>query len=154
MSNMTQAVDRAETCLLDCTDRPATSSSLNFVQKLQLNNPVFWLSGSFLLPMVDWAELPQMCSQWSSLIILGVVNTGSMYVIIYDAFHKLSTHLIAILSFVYPVTALMVDYLAFGNTVNLWQGVGVIAILLAACAVKFNWRVSVLLPTVKRQQKI
>ncbi|NOH60930.1 EamA family transporter [Vibrio sp. RE88] len=108
----------------------------------------------FLLPMVDWAALPQISSQWSSLIILGVVNTGFMYVIMYDAFQKLSTHLIAILSFVYPVTALVVDYLAFGNTVNLWQGVGVIAILLAVCAVKFNWRVSVLLPTVKRHQKV
>ncbi len=76
MSNMTQAVDRAETCLLDCTDRPATSPSLNFVQKLQLNNPVFWLSGSFLIGFVMLAILDtSLLSKW--------VNGGFSYAIEY-----------------------------------------------------------------------
>ncbi|NRF25365.1 DMT family transporter [Vibrio coralliilyticus] len=107
-----------------------------------------------LLPMVDWSALPKVPVQWGALLTLGLVNTGFMYVIMYDAFQKLTTHLIAILSFVYPVTALVVDYFAFDNVMNLSQGLGVIGILLAVCAVKFDWRIGALMPTVKSQQKI
>ncbi|ERB66124.1 DMT family transporter [Vibrio coralliilyticus OCN008] len=107
-----------------------------------------------LLPMVDWSALPKVPVQWGALLTLGLVNTGFMYVIMYDAFQKLTTHLIAILSFVYPVTALVVDYFAFDNVMNLSQGLGVIGILLAACAVKFDWRIGALMSTVKSQQKI
>ena len=92
-----------------------------------------------LLPFVQFAQLPSTAMPWVDLIILGVVNTGFMYVIIYDAFQKLPTKLIAILSFIYPIMALFVDYVAFSTHVTLWQGLGVVLILLAVMAVKFEW---------------
>jgi drug/metabolite transporter (DMT)-like permease len=60
----------------------------------------------------------------------------------YDSFQKLPTNLIALLSFIYPVTALFVDYFAFSNTISSLQGIGVLLVLLAVCAVKFNWSLS------------
>jgi drug/metabolite transporter (DMT)-like permease len=95
-----------------------------------------------LLPFVQFSQLPQSTMPWVDLIILGVVNTGFMYVIMYDAFQKLPTNLIAILSFIYPITALFVDYIAFSTQITLWQGIGVGLILLSVAAVKFNWNLA------------
>ncbi len=92
-----------------------------------------------LLPFADFDNLPTQTSQWIDLLILGAVLTGFMYIIMYDSFQKLPTSLIALLSFIYPVTALFVDYLAFSTQINSLQLLGVILILLAVSAVKFNW---------------
>jgi drug/metabolite transporter (DMT)-like permease len=92
-----------------------------------------------LLPFVDLANLPTQTSQWIDLLVLGAMMTGFMYIIMYDSFQKLPTSLIALLSFIYPVTALFVDYAAFSTQISVWQGLGVLLILLAVCAVKFNW---------------
>ena len=95
-----------------------------------------------LLPFVDFTSLPTKTSQWIDLLVLGAVMTGFMYIIMYDSFQKLPTSLIALLSFIYPVTALFVDYAAFSTQISAWQGLGVLLILLAVCAVKFNWSLS------------
>ncbi|MDN3611955.1 BCCT family transporter [Vibrio ostreicida] len=52
MSNMTQAVSRTTPCSADYSDGPSTLSTSGVIHKLQLNNPVFWLSGSFLMGFV------------------------------------------------------------------------------------------------------
>jgi drug/metabolite transporter (DMT)-like permease len=93
----------------------------------------------FLLPMANFNQLPMHLSQWGDLIALGALNTAFMYIMLYNAFQRLTTHLIAILSFIYPVTALFVDYVAFDNSIDLIQAIGVVLILTAVCAVKFNW---------------
>ncbi|WP_086481229.1 DMT family transporter [Oceanospirillum sanctuarii] len=98
------------------------------------------LGGAFLLPFVEFGDLPTELPAWGYLAFLGLINTGFMYVIMYDAFQRLSTSLIAILSFIYPVVALFVDYAAFDHAITLAQGVGVVLILLAVCAVKFDWK--------------
>ncbi len=95
-----------------------------------------------LLPFVDFTNLPTHTSQWIDIVVLGAVLTGFMYIIMYDSFQKLPTSLIALLSFIYPVTALFVDFIAFSTQISLWQGIGVVMILLAVCAVKFAWRFS------------
>ena len=91
-----------------------------------------------LLPFVQFTQLPSTVMPWIDLLILGVINTGFMYVIMYDAFQKLPTNLIAILSFIYPITALFVDYISFSTHITLWQGLDVVLILMAVAAVKFD----------------
>jgi len=95
-----------------------------------------------LLPFADFNDLPTQTSQWIDRLILGAVLTGFMYIIMYDSFQKLPTSLIALLSFIYPITALFVDHFAFSTHISLMQIVGVILILLAVSAVKFNWTLS------------
>lgn len=95
-----------------------------------------------LLPFADFDNLPTQTSQWIDLLILGAVLTGFMYIIMYDSFQKLPTSLIALLSFIYPITALFVDHFAFSTHISLTQILGVILILLAVSAVKFNWSLS------------
>ncbi|WP_341777661.1 EamA family transporter [Marinomonas balearica] len=52
----------------------------------------------------------------------------------YKALKLPTTSLIAILSFIYPITALIVDHLAFGTHISLIQIAGVVLILLEVCA--------------------
>lgn len=106
-------------------------STIAFVQVL--------IGTIFMFPWADFSVLSTEVTPWINILILGLVNTGFMYVIMYDAFQKLSTPLIAILSFIYPVMALVVDYLAFGHMISFSQVWGIVLILLAVGLVKFNW---------------
>lgn len=108
----------------------------HFVAFVQVTLGVF-----MLLPFVDFTALPQTNGAWADLFILGGVHTGFMYILLYASFQRLSTSLIAALSFIYPVVALLVDHLAFDTQIELTQGFGVVLILFAASAVKFNWPV-------------
>ncbi|RZG15614.1 EamA/RhaT family transporter [Pseudoalteromonas sp. CO342X] len=104
-----------------------------------------FFGGLFLLPWVDFSHFPVTSSSWGNILFLGVVNTGFMYVIMYDAFQRLSTTLIAILSFIYPVVALLVDFIAFEHTILMLQTLGIVLILTAVSAVKFDWKLGKLI---------
>jgi drug/metabolite transporter (DMT)-like permease len=70
---------------------------------------------------------------WGSLVIVGLVHTGLVYNLMYGAFQRLRADAIASLSFIYPVVALLSDYLAFDTVLGPWQwaGVGMIMLSLA-----------------------
>ena len=92
-----------------------------------------------LAPFADFAALPQGLAGWSWLVTLGIVHTGLMYVLLYGAIQKLPTSLTGALSFIYPIVALLVDFLAFGHRLGIVQGIGVAAILLAAAGSTLGW---------------
>lgn len=97
--------------------------------------------GVFLvLPFVDFGEVPA-GRQWFFLVSLGVVHTGVEYLLLYSAFQKLSMALIAILSFVYPVVAIALDYLVYGHVLSLEQMIGVVMIALATLGVRLEWKI-------------
>lgn len=84
-----------------------------------------------LAPFADFTQPPVQMQTWSILIILGVVHTGLVYVLMYDAIHRLPTHIQGSLSFIYPVVAIAVDVLAFGRRLQPGQMLGAAAILVA-----------------------
>jgi drug/metabolite transporter (DMT)-like permease len=94
-----------------------------------------------LAPFVRFDALPTSASQWFELAVLGVVNTGLMYVLLYGAIQKLPTSLTGALSFIYPVVAIIVDRIAFGQTLAWIQVLGAVLILLAAAGVNLGWRI-------------
>ncbi|RQZ08560.1 DMT family transporter [Burkholderia sp. Bp9031] len=85
--------------------------------------------------------LPATAAQWLDLVVLGVVNTGLMYVLLYGAIQKLPVAMTGALSFVYPVVAIIVDRVAFGQTLAWTQVLGALLILLAAAGVNLGWRI-------------
>ncbi|MDQ7985217.1 DMT family transporter [Pseudomonas sp. G34] len=93
-----------------------------------------------LAPVADLATLPKGEQTWSILLTLGVVHTGGMYVLLYGAIQKLPTALTGSLSFIYPVAAIAVDWLAFDHQLTALQWLGVAAILLAAAGMQQGWR--------------
>jgi drug/metabolite transporter (DMT)-like permease len=55
---------------------------------------------------------------WRYLLILGIVHTGIMYQLLYSAIQKLPTPITGSLSFIYPLVAMVVDYLVFHHALT------------------------------------
>ncbi|WP_068826143.1 DMT family transporter [Pseudomonas sp. BMS12] len=97
------------------------------------------LTGTLMLAPLASLQWPQQPAAWASLAALGIVHTGMMYMLLYSAIQKLPTALTGALSFVYPIAAIFVDWLAFGHRLSLLQWLGVAAILLAAAGMQQGW---------------
>ena len=93
-----------------------------------------------LAPFVRFDALPTTGAPWLELMTLGIVNTGIMYVLLYGAIQKLPTAMTGALSFIYPVVAIIVDRVAFGQKLAWVQVFGAVLILLAAAGVNLGWR--------------
>ncbi|NVZ84685.1 DMT family transporter [Pseudomonas yamanorum] len=97
-------------------------------------------TGALLLaPLMQWQSLSASMDSWAALLTLGVVHTGLMYVLLYGAIQKLPTAITGALSFIYPVAAIFVDWIAFGHRLGWLQWLGVAAILLAAAGLQRGW---------------
>jgi drug/metabolite transporter (DMT)-like permease len=93
-----------------------------------------------LLPLADFSHLPVHAAQWGCLMVLGVVHTCIMYIFLYSALQKLPTTVIAVLSFTYPVVAILVDRVAFDQTLSLNQWGGILLILIGSAGVNLKWQ--------------
>ena len=104
-------------------------------------------SGGVVLAL--W-QAPMLLSNWWSavqvpwlqatacVLVLGCLHTAFMYVLMYGAFQRLSAGAIAILSFIYPGVALLIDLLWFDVRPSHAQWLGMAAI---ACAVwGYRWQ--------------
>lgn len=99
-----------------------------------------------LAPLADFGALPQSAGQWASIVTIGIVHTGLMYILLYSAIQKLPTHITGSLSFIYPIAAILVDYVAFGHALQPSQLVGSAAILIAAAGTSLGWKLGRSLP--------
>lgn len=94
-----------------------------------------------LAPLANWSVLPSGAGTWATLGTIGVVHTGLMYILLYGAIQKLPTTLTGALSFIYPVVAILVDLVAFGQRLEWLQVVGAAAILVAAAGMTLGWSI-------------
>jgi drug/metabolite transporter (DMT)-like permease len=92
-----------------------------------------------LAPLANLSTLPASASTWATLVTLGVVHTGLVFILLYGAIQKLPTHLTGAFSFVYPLVAIIVDVVAFGHRLRLLQIAGAAAILVAAAGTTLGW---------------
>lgn len=69
--------------------------------------------------------LPAWGAAWGWLSGLGVLHTGLAYVVLYAGMARLATGRIAVLQFVYPATAVLVDWAVYGRTLSPLQMAGV-----------------------------
>jgi drug/metabolite transporter (DMT)-like permease len=94
-----------------------------------------WLAPAAALTHVS---LPQ----YGWLAGLGILHTGISYALIYGAVPQLRLPVIAVLQFIYPLTAVLVDWLVYGRTLTTAQLIGVALIVLASLGVTLGWRMS------------
>lgn len=99
-----------------------------------------------LSPFVDYSHLPQSRIQWGCLLTLGIVHSAFMYILIYSSYKKLQTSQIAVLGYLYPLVALLVDISYFGRTIDIRQIFGCILIASSGLCVS-------ILPIKKLSQK-
>lgn len=82
-----------------------------------------------MVPLAQFSFAELGAQAWSSLLILGVVHTGLVYNLMYAAFQRLRADMIATLSFIYPVVAVLVDLVFFGTRLAPLQVLGMLLIL-------------------------
>ena len=93
-----------------------------------------------LLPFATLSGLSGIGADWGWLIGLGVLHTCVMYVLMYSAFQKLPTATIAVLSFIYPAVAIVIDFVVYGTRISPLQLLGVALIVIASLGNSLNWR--------------
>jgi len=76
---------------------------------------------------------------WGWLVGLGVIHTGIVYVLLYSAYPKVPTTVIAAAAFLNPAVALLSDFLVFGRSITPMQSAGLVLILLAGLGVNLGW---------------
>jgi drug/metabolite transporter (DMT)-like permease len=79
--------------------------------------------------------------QWQFVITLGVVHTAFLYWLIYSAISKISLSAIAVLSYIYPISTVVIDYFFFDHVISTQQFAGAFLILFATVGVKLHWRI-------------
>jgi len=105
-----------------------------FVAFLQLS-----VGAIVLWPFMDHGQFDNITAlQWRYLILIGAIHTCFKYMLMYSAWQKLKTPMIAVMAFIYPAVAILVDYLAYGQVLSLTQSIGIGLIVIAGYAVSMN----------------
>jgi drug/metabolite transporter (DMT)-like permease len=93
--------------------------------------------GVLTLPVVDPAILHTSIElrQWGWLSGLGVIHTALVYALIYHALPNLKSSTIAILTFIYPASAIFFDFLVNGRLVSPMQFLGLVIVLLSSLGI-------------------
>lgn len=110
--------------------RPLAPEHIAFIQVI--------VGTIMLLPLVHAPDFTA-AFPWRYLLILGIVHTGMMYQLLYSAIQKLPTPITGSLSFIYPLVAMVVDYLVFHHALTPVQLIGGLLILLAAAGNNLGW---------------
>lgn len=80
--------------------------------------------------LLAWAPLafgwPHTAAAWAWLTGLGVLHTGLAYVVLFAGMARLALGKVAVLQFVYPLTAVLVDWAVYGRTLSPVQLGGVV----------------------------
>ncbi len=101
---------------------------------------VQFLTGTLLLAAVVPLGPPDISApQWGWLAVIGLVHTGGVYVVLYNALPKLTTPVIAVLLFLYPASAVLVDAIAYGHLIGPGQFLGLLLIVVASLGVTLKW---------------
>ncbi|NNN30895.1 EamA family transporter [Streptomyces sp. S3(2020)] len=88
-----------------------------------------------LLPFADFGAMAGTGADWGWLVGLGFIHTGVMYVLMYAAYAQLPLSKIAVLAFLYPAVAMVMDWAVYGHHIGLVQALGVPLIVLASLKV-------------------
>jgi drug/metabolite transporter (DMT)-like permease len=94
-----------------------------------------------VLLLVGFANFtsPVSAASWTWLVGIGVLHTGVSYVLMYAAYPRLTTPVIGILAFVYPLVAIAVDWLFYDRAIGWPQAMGMLLIALGTLGVKLGW---------------
>ncbi|CAN7503421.1 DMT family transporter [Variovorax sp. LjRoot84] len=92
-----------------------------------------------IAPFADLTHLPTDYRAWGDFVVMGAVYTGLVFALLYGAIQKLPTHSVGALSFLYPIVAMVVDFIAFDHQLKALQFVGSAAILVAAAGMTLRW---------------
>lgn len=76
---------------------------------------------------------------WVWLIGLGIIHSGIVYVLFYSSYRHLPVATIAVIAFVYPLVALLLDYVVYGHRLSPIQLAGLGLIVVGTLGVNLKW---------------
>jgi drug/metabolite transporter (DMT)-like permease len=76
---------------------------------------------------------------WGWLVGLGVIHSGIVYVLFYSAYSRLPVVTIAVMAFIYPLIALLLDYVLYGHRLAWVQLAGLGLIVVGTLGVNLKW---------------
>ncbi|MBN8939216.1 MAG: DMT family transporter [Rhizobiales bacterium] len=77
---------------------------------------------------------------WGWLAGMGMLHTGVAYVLMYRAYPRLTTPVIGVLTFIYPLVAIVVDWVVYAHPLGWMQAAGMGLIALATLGIRLGWR--------------
>ncbi|HSI41154.1 MAG TPA: DMT family transporter [Xanthobacteraceae bacterium] len=93
---------------------------------------------ALMAPFADFAA-PMSAAGWGWIAGLGIIHTGIAYVLMYSAYPALSTPVIGVLSFVYPLVALLADWALYDGPLGFPQLAGLLLVTLGTLGVRLGW---------------
>jgi drug/metabolite transporter (DMT)-like permease len=99
----------------------------------------WWQCALGTLALAAWPVLhgwPAWGPAWGWLAGLGAIHTGLAYVVLYAGMARLATGRVALLQFVYPAAAVLMDWLVYGRALSAAQMLGVALMGLALVRVR------------------
>ena len=121
-------------CLLGALCMASVTIIARWLRDLPAGILAWWQCAIGTLTLWVWPTQhgwPAFGASWLWLAGLGVVHTGLAYTLIYGGMARLSTGRIALLQFVYPAVAILIDQWFFGQQLSALQLAG-IAVMAAA----------------------
>lgn len=97
--------------------------------------------GAFLLSFAADFEQTISLSSWGWLAGMGIIHSGLVMVAMYATFQHLPTAVIAIMNFIYPAVAILLDWLVYHHPLTLVQALGLVLIVIATLGVNLKWRI-------------
>ena len=123
------------------------SISVLIIKKLNNTPPLLivliqTISGAIVLcPFANLIGTSPSGNQWIFIICLGVFHTALLYFLMYSAIKKIPLNNISILSFIYPISTIFIDYLFFDHLLTSLQIIGSLLILIGVLGIKLHWNV-------------
>jgi drug/metabolite transporter (DMT)-like permease len=79
-------------------------------------------------------------ASWGWLAGIGLLHTGIAYVMMYSTYPRLATPVIGVLTFIYPLVAILIDWGIYGHPLAWSQGLGMVLIAVGTLGVRLGWR--------------
>ena len=95
---------------------------LQFLAAIVVLVPYTAFTGGFHLMSLD-------LTGWSCLLVVGLLHTGVTYLLYFGSLAKISGQQAAILSYIDPLTAVVISVTILGEAISLWQIIGGILII-------------------------
>lgn len=108
-------------------------------QRPEVTTLIQVIAGAAMLAPFANIEQSVPIPSWKWLIGLGVLHTGIAYTLMYSAYPRLTTPVIGVLAFVFPLVSILVDWIAYSNPIEPIQAAGMSLIMLGTLGVQLGW---------------
>ena len=80
-----------------------------------------------LLPLVDWSHFNQLnLENWFYILVTGFIHTGFVYYLFFNSLRSLKAQTIAILVFLDPAVAILIDIVFTHYSPDVYQVIGIL----------------------------